>query len=223
MKTRTIKIIKTLLLTSVALFIGLNGYFIGTSMKNLMRDNGTSLVDTRNIEFKLEIQSAFLPSFSLNLTQYLFGGSQSDNSSASFFNLNATMFSFNETSVIINGSFTIDSLITGINLTIKVPMIINNSGYYDIDEIRVKLTFSNETSAYTIGPIITPKIKRNTIQKFDLTFGLNFSSLAAMREFSNIIKSPKFMDFNLETTVFFFFPIRLTVFGNLTEIGGQSP
>jgi hypothetical protein len=210
--------------------VGLNGYFISTSMKNLMRDNGTNLVDTRNIEFKLEIQSAFFPIFSLNLTQYLFGGSQSDNSSASFFNLNATVFSFNETSVIINGtqynfndSFTIESLITGINLTIKVPMSINNSGYYDIDEIRVKLTFSNETSAYTIGPIITPKIKRNTIQKFDLTFGLNFSSLAAMREFSDIIKSPKFMDFTLETTVFFFFPIRLTVFGNLSEIGGQSP
>jgi len=226
MRIRTIKFFKWLSLGAITLLIILNGYYIGVSMTNIVRDNSASVIDPQKIEAKLILRTQQVPFLALNLTDALLGNASSSEDNGSLFqNVDSSLFSFNDTGAYINNSFykfnnsfTAENLIEGITFNLSLPLTVNNSGYYDIDSSTFTLELSNATSKVSLIPITIPRIPRQSTQSFLLNCSLSFTSLASFNDFADIFQNPQILEISIQTTLFFFFPVRVHLIANLTEV-----
>jgi len=227
MKLRALRFGKWVSFIVLSLILAINGYYIGISMQNIIRDNGANLVDFQHIDAKLEIESSVVPSLSFNLTD-AFSTNQTamTNSTDLFRNINASLFSYNESGVVLNGifydfntTFTLESFISGIRLKIGIPMTFNNSGFYDIDQTAIALSISNATTNFKFGSISIPRLPQHSTQSFAINFTIPFTSPQSFTQFSETLKNPQSIHFSLSTTIFFFFPVRITIHNNVTSGG----
>jgi hypothetical protein len=218
MEISTLKQIRKYSKIALFVFLILNGIFSVWSVVNIVKDNIGSGIIAGEPTSSFTIESDVL-----NIT-WDDRFSQIENLftqlNESFNGLNDTFFEYNGTEINLNETFTLDNLISAITITITLPLQINNTGLYNIDPTKISLILSNETNGFQVGPINIPQIPAKTSKIFNCSLNLRFASSNAFRDFTEILGSLSKIEISLETTILFFFPIRLKILTNQSIAGG---